>query len=113
MQPGIKRGIPSHVLQGESLPLWGTVGQITDQLTAAGVGQRPTVFVCHRCTPPRVMSWTCIAEDAVLAVHDPNLLGVCPNTSSGATVVSWGAAMPHVQHDPAARRMSPYGCRCM
>lgn len=35
-------------MQGESLPLWGTVGQLMDQLTAAGVGERPVVFVCHR-----------------------------------------------------------------
>jgi len=35
-------------VQGESLPLWGTVGQLMDQLTAAGVGERPVVFVCHR-----------------------------------------------------------------
>lgn len=34
--------------QGQSLPLWGTVGQLMDQLTAAGVGQRPVIFVCHR-----------------------------------------------------------------
>lgn len=38
-------------LQGQSLPLWGTVGQLMDQLTAAGVGQRPVVFVCHRSVP--------------------------------------------------------------
>ena len=41
--------ILGHVYtQGESLPLWGTVGQLMDQLTAAGVGERPVVFVCHR-----------------------------------------------------------------
>lgn len=35
-------------VQGESLPLWGTVEQLTDRLTAAGIGQRPVVFVAHR-----------------------------------------------------------------
>lgn len=39
-------------VQGESLPLWGTVGQLMDQLTAAGVGERPVVFVCHRHAIP-------------------------------------------------------------
>lgn len=34
-------------MQGQSLPVWGTVGQLLDSLAAAGVGQRPVVFVCH------------------------------------------------------------------
>ena len=51
-------------LQGESLPLWGTVGQIMDQLTAAGVGQRPTVFVCHRCSCQCKMSRVSHRTDA-------------------------------------------------
>ncbi|CAL8471570.1 g11112 [Coccomyxa elongata] len=38
---------PASGWEGQSLPLWGTVGQLMDQLTAAGVGQRPVVFVCH------------------------------------------------------------------
>lgn len=38
-----------NVLQGESLPLRGTVGQLMDKLASAGVGQRPVVFICHRC----------------------------------------------------------------
>ncbi|KAK9804176.1 hypothetical protein WJX73_009170 [Symbiochloris irregularis] len=33
--------------EGESLPLWGTVEQLTDRLTAAGIGQRPVIFVAH------------------------------------------------------------------
>ncbi|CAK0785443.1 hypothetical protein CVIRNUC_008652 [Coccomyxa viridis] len=38
---------PASGWEGESLPLWGTVGQLMDQLTAAGIGERPVVFVCH------------------------------------------------------------------
>ncbi len=38
---------PASGWEGESLPLWGTVGQLLDRLTAAGVGGRPVVFVCH------------------------------------------------------------------
>lgn len=38
---------PASGWEGESLPLWGTVGQLLDRLTAAGVGARPVVFVCH------------------------------------------------------------------
>lgn len=36
-------------VQGESLPLRGTVGQLMDKLAAAGVGHRPTIYICHRC----------------------------------------------------------------
>jgi len=39
---------PRPVLQGDSLPLRGTVGQLMDKLAAAGVGTRPTIYVCHR-----------------------------------------------------------------
>ncbi len=38
----------SDRLQGESLPMRGTVGQLQERLAAAGVGHRPTIFVCHR-----------------------------------------------------------------
>ena len=34
--------------QGESLPLAGTVSQLMEILTSAGIGNRPVVFVCHR-----------------------------------------------------------------
>lgn len=43
-------------MQGESLPLWGTVEQLIDGLTAAGIGQRPVVFVSHRSGPMLVSS---------------------------------------------------------
>jgi hypothetical protein len=35
-------------LQGESLPFQHTVAQLMEKLAAAGVGQRPVIFVCHR-----------------------------------------------------------------
>lgn len=35
-------------LQGESLPFRHTVHQLMEKLAAAGVGQRPVIFVCHR-----------------------------------------------------------------
>ena len=35
--------------QGESLPMRATVVQMVERLAAAGVGARPTVFICHRC----------------------------------------------------------------
>lgn len=35
--------------QGESLPMRATVLQMVERLAAAGVGARPTVFICHRC----------------------------------------------------------------
>ena len=41
-------GREHDILQGESLPLRGTVGQLMDKLASAGVGQRPVVFICHR-----------------------------------------------------------------
>ena len=34
--------------QGESLPFRHTVHQLMEKLAAAGVGQRPVIFVCHR-----------------------------------------------------------------
>lgn len=34
--------------QAESMPLHGTVGQLLNRLIAAGVGQRPVIFVTHR-----------------------------------------------------------------
>ena len=39
---------PASGWEGESLPLWGTVGQLTERLTRCGVGARPTIFICHR-----------------------------------------------------------------
>lgn len=44
------RGLPLPValLQGEALPFQGTVAQLMEKLVAAGVGQRPVVFVSHR-----------------------------------------------------------------
>ncbi len=36
------------MLQGSSLPIRATVGQLMDRLTAAGVGERPVIFVAHR-----------------------------------------------------------------
>lgn len=38
-----------HGAKGSSLPLMATVGQLMDRLIAAGVGERPVIFVCHRC----------------------------------------------------------------
>ena len=38
----------SCTLQAESMPLHGTVGQLLNRLIAAGVGQRPVIFVTHR-----------------------------------------------------------------
>lgn len=37
-----------NILQGESLPFRHTVHQLMEKLAAAGVGQRPVIFVCHR-----------------------------------------------------------------
>ena len=37
--------------QAESMPLHGTVGQLLNRLIAAGVGQRPVIFVTHRSAP--------------------------------------------------------------
>lgn len=34
--------------QAESMPLHGTVGQLLNRLIAAGIGQRPVIFVTHR-----------------------------------------------------------------
>ena len=43
-----------HAEQAESMPLHGTVGQLLNRLIAAGVGQRPVIFVTHRyCSVPR------------------------------------------------------------
>ena len=47
----VSEQMPELWLQGESLPVRGTVEQLLDRLTAAGVGQRPVVFVCHRYNP--------------------------------------------------------------
>jgi len=38
---------PASGWEGESLPLAGTVSRLADRLVAAGVGDRPVVFVCH------------------------------------------------------------------
>lgn len=35
-------------VQGEALPFQGTVAQLMEKLAAAGVGQRPVIFVSHR-----------------------------------------------------------------
>ena len=35
-------------VQAQSMPLHGTVGQLLNRLIAAGVGQRPVIFVTHR-----------------------------------------------------------------
>ncbi len=48
--------IKTSCMQGESLPVRGTVEQLLDRLTAAGVGQRPVVFVCHRWAAPALLS---------------------------------------------------------
>ena len=40
---------PPPTPQGESLPFQHTVAQLMEKLAAAGVGQRPVIFVCHRC----------------------------------------------------------------
>ena len=59
-------------VQGESLPLWGTVGQLMDQLTAAGVGERPVVFVCHRHAIPFLpFQKACSSRKATLQVMGP------------------------------------------
>lgn len=38
---------PATWWEGESLPLFATVNHLADRLTAAGIGSRPVVFVCH------------------------------------------------------------------
>lgn len=39
--------------QAESMPLHGTVGQLLNRLIAAGIGQRPVIFVTHRYVAAR------------------------------------------------------------
>ena len=53
--------------QGESLPLWGTVEQLTDRLTAAGIGQRPVVFIAHRHALSPQAGGVCMTDAMVKA----------------------------------------------
>lgn len=53
-------------LQAESMPLHGTVGQLLNRLIAAGVGQRPVIFVTHRSAPSvatcRLGPWLTVSD---------------------------------------------------
>ena len=53
-------------VQAESMPLHGTVGQLLNRLIAAGVGQRPVIFVTHRSAPSpathRLAPWLTVSH---------------------------------------------------
>lgn len=51
------------------MPLHGTVGQLLNRLIAAGIGQRPVIFVTHRYVAARPL---CLLNSFVhIVVHWP------------------------------------------
>lgn len=43
----VEYAAPATWWEGESLPLYATVNNLAERLTAAGIGSRPVIFICH------------------------------------------------------------------
>jgi len=43
----VEYAAPATWWEGESLPLYATVNHLAEKLSAAGIGSRPVVFICH------------------------------------------------------------------
>ncbi len=43
----VEYAAPATWWEGESLPLYATVNHLAERLSAAGIGSRPVVFICH------------------------------------------------------------------
>ncbi|KAK9828200.1 hypothetical protein WJX74_002764 [Apatococcus lobatus] len=107
----MKYAAPVTAWQGESLPVRGTVEQLLDRLTAAGVGQRPVVFVCHSLGGLLVKEMLAKAfQDTAKPKHKQvgeNTRGVvfyaCPNT--GSWMADWGWQLRFVGASPSASIM--------
>jgi protein SERAC1 len=95
-------------LQGESLPVSGMVEQLMDRLIAAGVGDRPVVFICHSMGGLLVKEMLARGLSAKAPPHHSRLARntrgavffACPHFGSWLADVGW--KMRYVGASPAA-----------
>ncbi|KAK9829898.1 hypothetical protein WJX72_008538 [[Myrmecia] bisecta] len=102
---------PASGWEGESLPVQRTVGQLMDRLTAAGVGQRPVIFICHsmggvlvKDLLARALSPSAPAHHRRLAEATSGLVFyTCPHRGSWLADIGWN--LRYVGASPAASVM--------